>query len=185
MLTAASGGLVSPGAWMFETGTYGKPKIVNERGPHFNISHCDGLVACATSPVAEIGIDVESLAAPRSHYEVDRYFAASERAWLRDLPEARRLIAVLQLWTLKEAYIKATGLGLSQRLDTFAFAFEPLQATFSDPTLGDAAAWRFEQQVIGSWTHILAAAYRVGATPPPVHVRIIRPESLLARFASQ
>lgn len=179
MLTAAAGGAVTPAAWRFETGAYGKPKISGAEAPHFNLSHCEGAVACAVSHDTEVGVDVECLDRRAPIELAGSHFATSECAWLEQQPEALRPIGFFRLWTLKEAYIKATGLGLSQRLDDFAFQFEPLRVTFADPALGDAAAWRFEQKLIGSQRHTLATAWRAGSTPMRVKVKTVDPEALL------
>jgi 4'-phosphopantetheinyl transferase len=178
MLTAAVGDTVAPTAWAFETGVQRKPHVAGGTGPQFNLSHCDGLVACAVSHVVEIGIDVENLDRQAPLYLACTHFAGSERAWLRDLPAALRPMGFYKLWTLKEAYIKATGLGLSQPLDAFAFAFEPVCVTFADPSLGDAAAWGFEQRLIGSH-HILAIAWSTPAVGLLVKIKSVQFEALL------
>jgi 4'-phosphopantetheinyl transferase len=51
-------------------------------------------------------------------------FSPRERAQLEDLPEAERPERALRLWTLKEAYIKARGMGLALPLNKFYFVFE-------------------------------------------------------------
>jgi 4'-phosphopantetheinyl transferase len=178
MLTASVGGTVHPLGWTFVTNAQGKPRVANGMGPHFNLSHCDGLVACAVSHQAEVGVDVESMDRLITLEMVEGSFTAGERIWLRSLPEARRAAGLLQLWTLKEAYIKATGLGLSQRLDAFGFTFEPLRIIACDPAIGDVAEWRFEQKMIGA-SHILAAAYRGSGSSLPIDLKEVRPETLL------
>jgi 4'-phosphopantetheinyl transferase len=178
MLTAAAGGTVSPGAWAFETGARGKPQVARGAGPRFNLSHCDGLVACAVSQRVELGIDVESVDRCAPLELAGRCFAQAEEAWLHGLPAAARPAGFFQLWTLKEAYIKATGLGLAQPLDAFRFCFDPLRVTFADPVLGDPAAWRFEQHPVGA-RHILAVAWRAIKMEVPVEVTAVRFEALL------
>jgi 4'-phosphopantetheinyl transferase len=179
MLTAAAGGGVAPAAWRFETGAHGKPKICGAAAQHFNLSHCEGAVACAFSHETEVGVDVECLDRRAPIELAESHFAASECAWLGQQPEGLRSIGFFRLWTLKEAYIKATGRGLSQRLDDFAFQFEPLRVTFADPALGDAAVWRFEQRLIGSRRHVLATAWRAGSTPIRVEVKTVDPATLM------
>jgi len=163
VLTATADGAMAPADWRFETGIHGKPRIAGAKGPYFNLSHCEGAVACAVSHETEVGVDVEFLDSQAPIKIAETHFANGERVWLWQQAEERRSIGFFRPWTLKEAFIKATGQGLSQRPEDFAFAFEPLQVKFADPALGDAATWRFEQQLIGSQRHIVAAAWQEGA----------------------
>jgi len=75
----------------------------------------------------------------------ERYFAGTEVASLRELPPERQLAAFFDLWTLKEAYIKARGFGLSIPLRHFAFAVEDSHIHFeTNPSIdADASQWRF------------------------------------------
>jgi 4'-phosphopantetheinyl transferase len=178
MLSTYTGGTVRPEVWTFELGTHGKPRVAQEAGPRFNLSHTDGLVVCAVSERTEVGVDVENL---DQHAPLDlsaTYFAAPEQRWLRSLPPAAQRLGFFRLWTLKEAYIKATGMGLAQPLDAFAFGLDPLGVTFFDRTLGDPSAWRFRQYEVGE-RHVLSVAWRQGATEMPVAVRAVRLETLL------
>lgn len=184
MLTAAVRGAVAPEAWRFEMGAHGKPRVARGAGPQFNLSHTDGLVACAVSQRVELGIDVEDLDQHAPLELAGTYFARAEEGWLRGLPEAARQTGFFRLWTLKEAYVKATGLGLAQPLDALAFGFDPLHVTFTDPALGDPAAWRFVQRQVGA-RHILALAWQAVATEVPVEVAAVRLEALLARICNE
>ncbi len=73
-------------------------------------------------------------------------FSAREQEQLQALAGAERLDRALSLWVLKEAYIKARGLGLALALRKFSFVFggaEGIRLEL-DPSLGDAAErWRF------------------------------------------
>ncbi len=170
MLSRLSAPERPPGAWAFEAAPGGKPRVARGQGAHFNISHCGGLVACAVSAFVEVGVDIEPLD-PAAPLELARsHFAAAEARWLAGLPPAERAEAFLRLWTLKEAYIKATGLGLAQSLQDFAFSFAPLRISFLDPALRPPTQWRFAQQRLPSG-HLLALAWRPApeaATPPAV-----------------
>ena len=178
MLTAAAKGAVAPQAWAFAAGAHGKPRVAPDDEPRFNLSHCDGLVACAVSRSTEIGLDVENTGR-RPALELARaYFAPAEQAWLQRLAPAAQLHGFFQLWTLKEAFIKATGKGLAQPLDAFSFAFDPLRIAFHDPALGDPAAWRFTQCAVGA-QHQLALAWRsdVGTA---AEIRTVQLETMLS-----
>lgn len=104
MLTAAAGGAVAPAAWRFETGAYGKPKLSGAAAQHFNLSHCDGAVACAVSHDTEVGVDVERLDRRAPIELAGSHFATSECAWLGQQPEALRPIGFFRLWTLRSLH---------------------------------------------------------------------------------
>lgn len=123
-LSACVDGAVAPAAWRFAADAHDRPQIVAPALAlplAWNVANTVGLVACAVTLGRAIGIDVEPRRADAPADIVDSHFAAAERAALRALPEAERPRRFVELWTLKEAYVKARGLGLSLPLDRFAF----------------------------------------------------------------
>lgn len=158
--------------WRFAAGPYGRPEIVRAAGDpplRFNLSHNRGLVAVAVTHVCDIGIDVEAVDPARLTLDLAAHtFAPAEVALVRALPEASRTEAWFALWTLKEAYIKAVGRGLSLPLDSFAFALAPLAIRFSAACPDDPASWRFER-LSPTRSHALALAVR---HPNPASVRV-------------
>jgi 4'-phosphopantetheinyl transferase len=178
MLTVATGRAVAPQAWRFDEGPHGRPAVARGDGARFNLSHCDGLVACAVSRSVDPGIDVENLDRVVPLDIAATCFAADEARWLDRLPVAARHAGFLRLWTLKEAFIKATGLGLSQPLDAFAIGFDPLRVSFTDPALGDPSVWCFEQQEVAG-RYLLALAWRAPAKAIEVEVTSVDLDALL------
>lgn len=168
-----------PWTWTFEAAPGGKPRLGPVPGPYFNLSHCEGLVACGVSPDLELGVDVERVSRDPPLELGRSHFAPEEERWLNSLPKAARPVGFFRLWTLKEAFIKATGRGLTQPLQEFAFAFDPLHVYFRNPVLGDARVWHFEQRLIGS-EHLLALAWRGDSQEASVVIKEVRFEALLA-----
>ena len=127
----------------------------------FNISHTDGLIALAIART-RIGIDVEYTTRPGRTVELaDRFFAPAEIAALRALPEARQRDRFFDLWTLKEAYIKARGMGLAIPLSDFAYHLDEQHVSLA---VADAtrdvpdASWRFRTANIGAHHRLAIAA---------------------------
>lgn len=119
---------VDPADWRFGRGTFGKPFVAAPEGafPAFNLSHSAGIVVCAVAWAQHVGVDVEGMGRrPNCTQLAQRYFAASEAADIARLSEAEQRDRFLRYWTLKEAYIKATGRGLTEPLNSFAFELRP------------------------------------------------------------
>lgn len=167
-------------AWRLEVAPGGKPRVRGATGPHFNLSHCEGLAACAVSPALETGIDIEPITRDPPLEIVGSQFTPEEECWLDSLSASERAAGFFRLWTLKEAFIKATGRGLAQPLRDISFGFDPLRVTFREPALGDAAVWRFEQRVIRG-QYLLALAWRAQTEATAVAIREVRLETLLAQ----
>jgi 4'-phosphopantetheinyl transferase len=114
---------VDAAAWRFETGPHGRPEISDPPSSlRFNLSHTKGLAACAITDGCDVGIDVEHIARPVSARELaKRFFSEREYADLSGLDGDAERARFFEYWTLKEAYIKARGLGLSIPLSSFSF----------------------------------------------------------------
>ena len=154
-------GTLRPGAWRFEVGAHGKPALV-QAGPCFNLSHTRGLVACAVAACA-VGVDVEAMDRPQTGEGIaGRYFTAVEQAQIAAVPEAERRAVFFRLWTMKEAVMKATGLGFHLPLDAFSVTLEPAGVRFRSADEGPA--WWFEQWGVGP-AHRLAVAVRMAEAP--------------------
>lgn len=161
-----------PAGWRFLAGPHGRPEIMPEVGDpplRFNLSHNRALVAVAVTHACDIGIDVEAVDPARLTMDLAVHtFAPAEVAHVRALPDAARPQALFAFWTLKEAYIKAVGRGLSLPLDSFAFSLAPLAIRFSDACPDDPAVWRFAR-LSPTRTQALALAVR---HPEPASVRL-------------
>lgn len=135
--------------WQFVVGPWGKPEpdpALGCRGLRFNISHTRGFVCCATTWDRDIGVDVESLGRrPVSPGLPERFFAPCEAAMVAAEDAATRQDVFLRIWTLKEAFVKATGEGIGMGLDSFAFALDPPALRFAPASAGPPGAWRFMQ----------------------------------------
>jgi 4'-phosphopantetheinyl transferase len=137
---------VPPRGWIFTTNGNGKPVL---GGVHrstniaFNLTHARGLVACALVRGTDIGIDAESVDTPVHSLELaERYFSGAEVDSLRTCADRERQARFVELWTLKEAYVKGLGVGLAQSLDGFSIVF----AADSSPRLGSCrmeSTWQF------------------------------------------
>jgi 4'-phosphopantetheinyl transferase len=164
---------VPPAAWAFRENTYGRPEIdpavhAAQRDLRFNLSNTRGLVACVVARDLEIGVDVEDTERGGQTVAIaERFFSPREAAALHAVPEAEQTSRFFDYWTLKEAYIKARGMGLAIPLDQFSFLLDagaPIRIAF-DPRLGDdAAAWQFAQFALTPG-HRVSAAVRRGAGP--------------------
>jgi len=87
----------------------------------FNLSHSGTLVACAFAQ-SEVGVDVETTSRHIDHGAIARsHFSRPEADWIAANP-SRRIERFTLLWTLKEAYLKAVGVGISVPLDGFEFS---------------------------------------------------------------
>lgn len=117
----------------FEYGPHGKPYIRSAVGSlQFNMSHSAYLAAIAISTTEEVGVDIEQIR-PAKEDIAERYFSAAECAALNQLSHADRLRGFYNVWTRKEAVIKALGCGLSMPLRSF------------DVSVGEHEAVRFER----------------------------------------
>jgi 4'-phosphopantetheinyl transferase len=159
----------APGDLEFTFTAQGRPELrqPNPAGPRIrhNLSHTRGLIAIAVCLERDVGIDVESLergSATDVMQLAERFFASPEVETLAREPADRRRRTFLEIWTLKEAYIKARGLGLTLALDGFAFDIADAESPsiWIEPSLDDQPdAWTFRLD----WPtdkHVLAAAVR-------------------------
>lgn len=106
---------------IFQYGEYGKPRLLAPPiDIRFNLSRSGerALVACTLG--REVGVDIEWA---NRDLDVDdlaaRFFTATENEALRRFPADQKRQAFLRCWTLKEAFVKAVGKGLSLGLDAF------------------------------------------------------------------
>lgn len=159
----------------FGANSHGKPILHAESDSprlHFNLTHSRGAIALAVSTEREVGIDIEERHRAVEYLALaERFFAPTEANHLRQLANDHRREAFFAIWTLKEAFVKAIGRGLSFPLDAFCFdleidrlvGFRPL-ADFVSPD------WHFFQFDLGDHHRgALAAHNPVGGD---VHVTL-------------
>ena len=153
-------GLLAPE--IFPRNSHGKP-LLPGGGADFNLTHTEGLVACAIARGCEVGLDAEARQRDLEWSKFARLvLAPAERALVEAAP-ASASQTFLRFWTLKEAVVKAAGLGLYQPLPDFTVSLDPPGLARTATALGDAARWRLAAPEI-SPDHWLALATRSPGT---------------------
>lgn len=158
-----------PAAWRFERGAHGKPLLpadLNPRGLDVSLAHTRGLVACAIARDCQIGIDVEQIvAANAGPGPAAIVFARAERAALAATPDDGYVALFFRYWSLREAYLKAVGLGLGFDPESFVVATAPVAIAFpgGDDT---PARWYFHEPPGFPHHAVAVAAGLTGAAGP-------------------
>ena len=119
-----------PQAIRFELNKYGKPALHEpESISHiqFNASSSATMGAIALSNDIPLGFDIEKIKSGSSEDNdliVKNEFTNDEYDWYIKHRNFERIRAFFKLWTCKEAYLKALGIGLSGKLDGFSIDFQ-------------------------------------------------------------
>lgn len=107
-------GVVAAADWRFVNNRFGKPELAaGQANCSFSITHAEGFSVIAVAANSTIGIDAERVDAERvKHLPVD-LLSQNEKSGLDASSARNRYGDFFRLWTLKEAYTKALGLGMS------------------------------------------------------------------------
>ena len=141
---------VKPGRIPLETGEFGKPFVADKavaQGLRFNLSHSHQLALISITRDREVGVDIEFV---RSDFVTDEvanhFFSPAEVREFQTVAPALRTRAFFNVWTRKEAYIKARGEGLYCPLDQFDVSVAPNRPAMlmeSRVDADDAQRWIF------------------------------------------
>jgi 4'-phosphopantetheinyl transferase len=120
-----------PDKWIFEKSETGRPLVDVSQSPlQFNLTHTGKLLLIAMTRSGAPGVDAEVLGRNVNVTEIaQRYFSYAEAMQILDAAPERRNELFLRFWTLKEAAVKATGLGLARELRRFSFT-SPMTKNF-------------------------------------------------------
>ena len=129
-------------------GEFGKPSLAERPDIHYNLSHAKGIAACMLSDY-ECGIDCENVRAFRPNV-MRRVFSENEKKMVEEAPESERDILFFRLWTLKEAYVKTIGIGISYPMETVEFNFS------GDEIISNHEECRFCQYTIDNGKYIVS-----------------------------
>ena len=137
----------TPEQLRFRTGPYGKPRLRSPMGIGFNLSNSSSMVVCLVGMNHMIGVDCEPFSRAEEILELSQEFLTGpELEEVFSLHPEKQAERALALWTLKESYLKALGVGLTETPMNFAF----LYGTGPVPRLhckslfkGNARNWQF------------------------------------------
>jgi 4'-phosphopantetheinyl transferase len=143
------------------------------------------LVACAVAR-HEVGVDVEASNRRVDFSIADRFFAPEEARVVKSMAPDERSRIFFRFWTLKEAFIKATGEGLSRPLDSFSFTLEPVRITFhpereQTPHRDDPSEWHFAECSPASDRMLALAVRLTGRRRLRLDVCEARPDEIAPR----
>lgn len=143
---------IKPKNMDFGFGEYGKPYLKDVPDLHFNLSHSGDWAVLAVSD-KEIGIDVEK----EKNIDLDigkEYFSYTENIYLNTISKEKKYEAFFKIWTLKESYIKAIGLGLNKSLKSFSVMNLRNMYIITDNDKKDDIIWNSNYFKIDNYYHV-------------------------------
>ncbi len=163
---------LNPCAVTLAANAFGKPILREAPLPDldFSISHAWPYTLIAVSRGCAVGVDIENAGRDIDPQRLwRRFFAAAEVATLEALPAKEQRDAFFELWTLKEAYIKAVGEGLSLGLDSFT-VHRGVPPHTAAPAHG--GTWTLAHTTWPGSFHAAAACLSSTPLPSPIHLDI-------------
>lgn len=138
-------------SFLFEKGLHGKP-FLRDTPIHFNLSHSAGYVAITFSTDTPVGIDIEKV---RQNIRIDnlvtRFFHPDELGDFSSMSLEQKLDFLFRRWTIREAFLKGIGTGLSispqsfcvisEGNDTQLYTIQP-DASLQQKNQEDYSSWR-------------------------------------------
>lgn len=133
----------NPSELTFDYSPNGKPTLAGQfakTGIHFNLAHSEELALIAVTRIGIVGVDVERVRAVKEmDHLVARFFSPRESEAFQKVSEAEKPAAFFNLWTRKEALLKATGEGITRSLSLVEVSFLPGQPAQLIAIAGDSA----------------------------------------------
>jgi 4'-phosphopantetheinyl transferase len=159
----------APDRWRFDKDAGGKPFLVDPGAfrASFSLSHAHGMAACAVTTEGDVGVDVECTdRAVNVGGIAARFFAPAEAAHLARLDGDARRGRFFDLWTLKEALVKALGTGLATSLASLVFTIDAGgRISLDAPSKVAADVWQFGLFSPGPRHRLAVAARHAGPGP--------------------
>ena len=149
----------NPRDWRFRLGLHGKPEISEPASTlKFNLSHSEDYIVLAVTRQYDVGVDIEYIRRKSDYAAIaDRYFSDPENVDLAASPIETRRGRFYDYWTLKEAHVKARGLGLAASLSSFSIALNQdngAEITFYGESGERSVNWQF-------WRFLPVTDYRM------------------------
>jgi hypothetical protein len=112
-LLACLPGQLAPGPVSLEVTALGQPRLIlgGQPGPAVSFSHAAGRIYAALTCIGQVGVDAAMPAEFEAGYPMARAFRPAELDWARPLGGGATAGAAALLWALKEAAVKALGVG--------------------------------------------------------------------------
>jgi len=127
----------------FSIGDYGKPYLTDYPDWDFNLSHSAGKMAVVIGQGGQVGIDIEHCQLRNNLTGLaKRCFANTEFNYWQQLPKSQQPNDFYRFWTLKEAFVKASGRGIALGLEQCVFDLNPKPQLISSPLGND---WQIEE----------------------------------------
>ncbi len=161
---------VAPSEWQFITTAYGKPLLAAKFAHlqlHFNITHSKGTVACLLACGHQVGVDLEHLNTTAA-VELEAILSPHELARLARRPGSKSK-RMLYYWTLKEAYTKTLGYGLSMPFNEISCEFNDEDASPGYIRL-NLPRWQFSHLIRPNHCLIATAIHKTCDSPVAIRL---------------
>lgn len=151
----------SPQEIIFSTQEKGKPFLQNQK-IKFNLSHTKEMAMLAVAVDIEVGIDIEKVKTTSDYLTIaKRFFHLEEYEFLKNIGNtAQQQNAFFEIWTAKEAVLKATGEGIAAGMNTFNVQTNPIKHNSVTITLSRLKAPAAYKAAIAALSDEISITYR-------------------------